>query len=217
MDVTNFADLTIFKIVALFVYVTLGGLSVFALSTGLFKFAQFARRGVGGGKTAERILDDWLNGRIDEAIRAAGERKLVLTRVLHAVFSGLQARPNDPAYAEELSRQTALIELAKLSEKMRSLDMVVQAAPMLGLLGTVIGMIDAFSALSVNEGTVDPSALAGGIYVALTTTAVGLAIALMAFFIATWLEGRIDKERTSMEALISAAIHGRVGPSTASS
>jgi biopolymer transport protein ExbB len=215
MDVTSLTDLTIFKVVSLAVYGTLAGLSVFALSTGFFKFIQFTRRGVGGQREAEKILDDWLNGRVDEALRTAGRRKSVLSRVLHAVFSGLQARPNDPAYAEELSRQTALIELATLSERMRSLDMVVQAAPMLGLLGTVIGMIDAFSVLAVTEGTVDPSALAGGIYVALTTTAVGLAIALLAFFIATWLESRIDKERTVMEALISAAIHGRVGPGAA--
>ncbi|NRB16394.1 MAG: MotA/TolQ/ExbB proton channel family protein [Rhodobacteraceae bacterium] len=212
MDATFLADLTIFKIVTLIVYVTLAGLSVVAVSTGLFKFIQFYRRGVGGRHEAEEVLDDWLSGRVEEAIRVAGQRKLVLTRVLHAVFSGLQARPDDPTYAEELSRQTALIELATMSERMRSLDMVVQAAPMLGLLGTVIGMIDAFSVLSVTEGTVDPSALASGIYVALTTTAVGLAIALLAFFIATWLESRIDKERTVMEALISAAVHGRVGP-----
>lgn len=212
MDVTFLDDLNIFKIVTLAVYVTLAGLSILALSTGVFKFVQFYRRGVGGRHQAEKILDDWLNGRVEEAIQTAGRRKLVLTRVLHAVFSGLQARPDEPAYAEELSRQTALIELAAMSDRMRSLDMVVQAAPMLGLLGTVIGMIDAFSVLSVTEGSVDPSALASGIYVALTTTAVGLAIALLAFFIATWLESRIDKERTVMEALISAAVHGRVGP-----
>jgi biopolymer transport protein ExbB len=90
--------------------------------------------------------------------------------------------------------------------------MVVQAAPMLGLLGTVVGMIDAFSVLAVTDGAVDPTLLASGIYVALTTTAAGLAIALVAFFIATWLEGRIDRERNLMEALMSAAIYGRVDP-----
>ena len=99
---------------------------------------------------------------------------------------------------------------------MRSLDMVVQAAPMLGLLGTVIGMIDAFSVLAVTDGAVDPTALASGIYTALITTAAGLGIALIAFFIATWLEGRIDRERNMMEAVMSAAIHGRVDPNSGS-
>jgi biopolymer transport protein ExbB len=204
--------LTVLQLASYLVYGTLAILSLFALSIGLFKLIQFARLGVGRRKEAEKILDDWLNGRVDDAIRSAGRRKSVLSRVLQAVFSGIQARPNDVSYAEELSRQTALIELASLSERMRSLDMVVQAAPMLGLLGTVVGMIDAFSVLAVTDGAVDPTLLASGIYVALTTTAAGLAIALVAFFIATWLEGRIDRERNLMEALMSAAIYGRVDP-----
>ena len=208
------SDPTIFQIISLGVYAVLAFLSVYVLTIALFKLIQFARRGVGGRKEAEGILDDWLNGRVDKAIRNASRRKSVLARVLQAVFSGVQARPNDKGYAEELSRQTAMIELAMLNERMRALDMVVQAAPMLGLLGTVVGMIDAFSVLSVTEGAVDPTLLASGIYVALTTTAAGLSIALLAFFIATWLEGRIDRERTLMDALISAAIHGRVDPNS---
>lgn len=205
-------ELTIFQLTSYLVYGLLAILSLFAVSVGIFKTAQFARLGVGRRKEAEKILDDWLNGRVDDAINAAGRRKSVLARILQAVFSGIQARPADPSYAEELSRQTAIIELASLSERMRSLDMVVQAAPMLGLLGTVIGMIDSFSILAVTDGAVDPTQLATGIYVALTTTAAGLGIALIAFFVATWLEGRIDRERNMMEALMSAAIYGRVDP-----
>lgn len=206
--------LTIFQLASFVIYGLLGVLSLYAISVGLFKLFQFGRLGVGRRKEAEKVLDDWLNGRVEDAIRTAGRRKSVLSRVLQAVFSGIQARPGDTSYAEELSRQTAIVELATLSERMRSLDMVVQAAPMLGLLGTVIGMIDAFSVLAVTDGAVDPTALASGIYVALTTTAAGLAIALIAFFIATWLEGRIDRERNMMEAVMSAAIHGRVDPNS---
>lgn len=208
-------ELTIFQLSSFAIYSILAFLSVFAVAVGFFKLVQFSRMGVGRRDEAERILEDWLNGRVDEAINAAGKRKSVLARILQAVFSGIQARPGDTSYAEELSRQTAIIELASLSERMRSLDMVVQAAPMLGLLGTVIGMIDSFSVLAVTDGAIDPTQLASGIYVALTTTAAGLAIALIAFFIATWLEGRIDRERNMMEALMSAAIHGRVDPNAA--
>ncbi|MEO9575363.1 MAG: MotA/TolQ/ExbB proton channel family protein [Tateyamaria sp.] len=207
--------MSIFQIASLGVYSLLALLSLVAIAIGLYKIAQFARLGVGRRSEAERILDDWLNGRVDEAISAAGRRRSVLSRILQAVFSGIQARPADVTYAEELSRQTAIIELATMSERMRALDMVVQAAPMLGLLGTVVGMIDAFSVLAVAEGAVDPATLAGGIYVALTTTAAGLIVALFAFFIATWLEGRIDRERNMIEALMSAAIHGRVDPNSA--
>lgn len=208
--------LTIFQLSAFFIYGLLALLSLLAVTIGIMKMAQFARLGVGRRKEAETILDDWLNGRVNQAIKAASQRKSVLARVLQAVFSGIQARPGDTPYAEELSRQTAIIELASMSERMRSLDMIVQAAPMLGLLGTVVGMIDAFSVLAVTEGAIDPTALASGIYVALTTTAVGLCIALVAFFIATWFETRIDRERNMMEAIMSAAIHGRVDPNAKS-
>ncbi|MEL7166372.1 MAG: MotA/TolQ/ExbB proton channel family protein [Pseudomonadota bacterium] len=207
-------EITIFQLASYVIYGFLALLSLFALSIGLFKLGQFAKLGVGRRKEAEKILDDWLNGRVEQAIRTAGRRKSVLSRVLQAVFSGIQARPGDTSYAEELSRQTAIVELATLSERMRSLDMVVQSAPMLGLLGTVIGMIDAFSVLAVTDGAVDPTALASGIYIALITTAAGLGIALIAFFIATFLEGRIDRERNMMEAVMSAAIHGRVDPNS---
>lgn len=201
-----------FDPITLIIFATLGLLSFVAVAVGFFKLIQFFRLGVGHRGEAEAILDTWLSGRADDAIRGASARKSVLTRILQSVFSGLQARPGDPSYAEELGRQTAIIELAKMSERLRLLDMVVQAAPMLGLLGTVVGMIDAFSVLAFTQGAVDPTALASGIYTALTTTAVGLAIALIAFFIATFFEARIDRERNMIEALISAAIHGRVDP-----
>lgn len=192
------------------VYVALGILSVLALTVTVFKVMQFRRMGVGKTSLADQVLDDWLNGRPDEAMRKAGNGEGVLARVLQAVMSGIRARPNDPTYAEELGRQSALFELAALSSRMRLLESVVQAAPMLGLLGTVIGMIDAFSALSQATGAVDPAQLAGGIWTALTTTAIGLAIALATYFVANWLESRIDGERQDIEMAISAAIHGRV-------
>lgn len=196
----------------LVVFLALAVLSFVAITVSSYKIIQFSRMGVGRRKRAEEILDRWLSGRADEAILMAADRRSVLARILQAVFSGVQARPGDSAYAEELGRQTAIIELASMSDRMRWLEMVVQAAPMLGLLGTVIGMIDAFSVLAQTQGAVDPAGLAAGIWTALTTTAVGLGVALVAYFLATWLEGRIERERNLMETVISAAIHGRVDP-----
>jgi biopolymer transport protein ExbB len=203
----------LFDPLTLTVFAALGAMSFIAVTVAIFKTMQFSRMGVGRRKRAEEMLDTWLSGRSDEAMQMAADRKSVLARILQAVFSGMRARPGDPAYAEELGRQTAIIELASMTDRLRLLEMVVQAAPMLGLLGTVIGMIDAFSVLSLSEGAVDPAALAGGIWTALTTTAVGLSIALVTYFIANWFEARIDRERNMIEAAISAAIHGRVDPS----
>ena len=200
-----------FPLTTMVVFAALAALSVLTLTVVIFKLMQFRRMGVGHHKLGETILDDWLNGRPDEAQRKAQAGKTVLARVLGAVMSGLRARPGDPAYGEELGRQVALAELVQMGQRMRLLEAVVQMAPMLGLLGTVIGMIDAFGALAASQAAADPRMLASGIWTALTTTAAGLAIALVAYFIAAWLEGRIDDERQTIEMVISAAIHGRVG------
>jgi biopolymer transport protein ExbB len=209
----NLPDISALGTSTLIVFAALGILSVAAVTVFFFKMFQFARMGVGRHASAEMVLDDWLGGRTDQAVARASERKTVLTRILQSILISLRARPGDSDYAEELGRQTALIELTAMTRRMKVLETVVQAAPMLGLLGTVIGMIDSFGALSqASGGLADPIQLAGGIWTALTTTAGGLGIALVTYFGATWLEGRIETERQTMEPLISAAIHGRIEP-----
>lgn len=190
------------------VFVALGMLSVLALTVAVFKTVQFARIGVGRRALADEVLDDWLEGRADDALDKAHARPTVLTRVLAAVISGLRARPEETEWGAELGRQVAMSELGAMCARMRLLEAVVQGAPMLGLLGTVVGMIDAFGALSSGQQA-DPQSLASGILTALTTTAAGLAIALLAYFVSGWLESRIEAERQAMEISISAAIHGR--------
>lgn len=197
-------------LVSTLVFVALGALSVLTLTVAIFKVMQFSRLGVGRHKAAEAVLDDWLNGRPDEAQRKAMAGRSVLDRVLAAVMSGMRARPSDPDYGAELARQVALSELVQLGGRMRILEAVVQMAPMLGLLGTVVGMIDAFGNLALSQEISDPRLLATGIWTALTTTAAGLALALIAYFIAVWLESRIEQERQSIELAVSAAIHGRI-------
>ena len=64
----------------------------------------------------------------------------------------------------------------------------------MGLFGTVLGMITAFKDLQSAGNAVDPSILAGGIWVALLTTAVGLAVAMPVSVILTWFETRVENE-----------------------
>ena len=107
--------------VSLIVFAALAALSILTLTVAVFKIMQFARMGVGKHKSAEIMLDDWLNGRPDEAQRKANAGGSVLARVLAAVMSGLRARPSDPAYGEELARQVALSELVQMGGRMRLL------------------------------------------------------------------------------------------------
>ncbi|SEW40091.1 biopolymer transport protein ExbB [Cognatiyoonia koreensis] len=206
----NAPDLSALNTPTLAVFAALAIMSAMAITVAFLKIFQFTRLGVGKTKKADAVLDQWLNHQTSEAMQTTVQGKSVLMRVLHSVFSAIQARPDEPSFAEELGRQTALVEIGAMTRRLRVLDMVIQAAPMLGLLGTVIGMIDAFSTLAASDGVVDQALLAGGIWTALTTTAAGLAIALVTYFVATWLEGRVESERQSIEAAMSAAIHGRI-------
>ena len=192
------------------VLAALAATSLFALTVSFFKVLQFASNGVGRHRRSNEIVDHWLAGRGEEALALADRRDSASIRVLFALLSGLKAAPQDKDYVRELATQSALEELGRLSRRMRALEAVVQAAPMLGLLGTVIGMIEAFGKLSESSGAVDPSVLAGGIWTALITTAVGLAIAIVFYFVSIWLEGRISRERENIERLISVVLNGRV-------
>lgn len=196
-----------------FAWIVLGllaAVSILALTVTFFKSIQFVRLGVGRRRLANQIIERWLSGDGETALQMAERRNTSSVRVLFAALSGLKAAPNDKSYARELATQTALDELALMNRRMPALEAVVQAAPMLGLLGTVIGMIEAFGQLSQSAGAVDPSVLAGGIWTALITTAVGLAIAIFFYFISIWFEGRISRERESIERLISTVLNGRV-------
>ena len=205
-------DIAGFDAVTLMVFAALILLSVSATAVTLFKIVQFALLGLGRRRRAAEILGDWQAGKRDAAIAAAAAGKGVQPRVLYAVLSAQMQKPDTPDWAEEIGRQAALAELGTMGKWMRVLEAVVQAAPMLGLLGTVVGMIDAFGTLAQSTGGVDPALLAGGIWTALTTTAVGLAIALVFYFVAIWLEGRIDSERQALEVLLSVAVHGSAAP-----
>jgi biopolymer transport protein ExbB len=208
-------DIAGFDAVTLVVFAALVVLSVVATTVTLFKIAQFSILGLGRRRKASEILGLWHAGQKDKALAATSGRGVQL-RVLRAVLMAQTQKPDAPDWVDEIGRQAALAELGAMSKWMRALEAVVQAAPMLGLLGTVVGMIDAFGTLAQSTGGVDPALLAGGIWTALTTTAVGLSIALVFYFVAIWLEGRIETERQDLEALLSVAIHGSVDSVTQS-
>jgi hypothetical protein len=102
--------------------------------------------------------------------------------------------------------------MARVERGFRLLDSIAQIAPLLGLFGTVLGMIAAFQALQASGQSVDPAALAGGIWVALLTTAGGLAIAMPTSLALTWLESRTEADRlmasVALEAFCAKDGHG---------
>lgn len=99
---------------------------------------------------------------------------------------------------EEVARLAAH-ELAALRGGLRPLELTVTIAPLIGLLGTVLGMIEAFQALEISSGQADPSVLAGGIWEALLTTAAGMAVAIPAAVALSWFEGIAERVQMDME------------------
>ena len=91
-------------------------------------------------------------------------------------------------------------QFLKLERGFRLLDTVAQLAPLLGLFGTVLGMIEAFQALQDAGSSVDPSLLAGGIWVALLTTA---AVAMPTSIVLSWFESRMTAERVFAELALT--------------
>lgn len=92
------------------------------------------------------------------------------------------------------------LELANLGRGMTWLSTIAAGAPMLGFLGTVVGMIEAFYALSQAGSAANVTLLSGGIYQALVTTVAGLIVGIIALFAYNYLSARINRAANSMEA-----------------
>ena len=90
-------------------------------------------------------------------------------------------------------------EAFELEKRTDMLASIASIAPMLGFLGTVIGMIEAFQEIQNLQGNVNPSVLAGGIWEALITTATGLLVGIVAIFFYNFLINRINRQVNNME------------------
>lgn len=98
---------------------------------------------------------------------------------------------------------TGRLEVFKLERNINYLATIAGAAPMIGFLGTVIGMIMAFAEIANTEGQVDPKLLSSGIYVAMLTTAAGLIAGIMAYIFYNYLVMKVDKSVHSMESSVT--------------
>ncbi|PRX33693.1 biopolymer transport protein ExbB [Meinhardsimonia xiamenensis] len=180
------------------VVLLLVALSVLVLAVSLYKLWQHAAAGVGRHRELTRAVALWDAG--DRAgARAALERSR--SYLAPVIAMAMEAASGGRGDAERLEAE-AEARFARLESGLRLLDSIAQLAPLLGLFGTVLGMISAFQALQEAGARVDPSVLAGGIWVALLTTAVGLGVAMPTSLALSWFDARMDAERvTAMRAL----------------
>ena len=185
-------------------------LSIVAVALIAAKVLQFALLGVGRHGAARKALHLWLEGQAEDAQMMVAHSTSVLADVMLKLVQGASAPAADRALLKEDIERVCIQRINGLRAYLRPLDMIAQTAPLIGLLGTVLGMIEAFQAMQGAGAAVDPSVLAGGIWVALLTTAVGLAVAIPVSAIVGWLDSRIEAEQAEMEALVTAFFTGAV-------
>jgi len=122
--------------------------------------------------------------------------KGVLPKLLWSYLANVQ---HGESFAQDVLRHEALKEMQALDSHMKGLAVIANVATMLGLLGTISGLIRAFYAIQRMGGQVDPSVLAGGIGEAMITTYTGLIVAIPIVVCHSLLEGIIDKIAASIE------------------
>ena len=144
-----------------------------------------------------RIREHMVRGEINRAIDICKEEDTPIARM---VEKGIR-RIGKPLRSIEVAiENVGKLELFKLEKRLALLATIAGAAPMIGFLGTVTGMIKAFYQLSEASSNVDPAMLAGGIYQALVTTAAGLTIGILAFIGYNILVSQVQKVIYKMEA-----------------
>ena len=172
--------------------------SVITLTLVVYKTLQYARARVG----AHSSLADALAA-IDQGDRRKAQSVFASSPHFLAPVFDLGVRMDERLGKTARLEAEAEKRLEPLESGFRVLDTVAQLAPLLGLLGTVLGMIQAFQALQSAGPQVDPASLAGGIWVALLTTAAGLSVAMPTSIALSWFEARIDRERLFTSHVIS--------------
>lgn len=144
----------------------------------------------------DQIRQKVLQGRIDEAKLICEQ---TATPVARMIRKGMDKLGSSMKNIEVAIENTGKIELYHLEKNLSLLATISGAAPMIGFLGTVTGMIQAFIAIAQEEGAVSPKLLSSGIYEAMVTTAAGLFIGILAYLGYNYLVTRVQKLVHRME------------------
>ncbi len=175
----------------------LAGMSIVALTVILAKFYQFWQMGKWTEAEEKTLLWMVTNGEIGTALQylegcshpaAVTVKAMLLQMNIPPKKNSPKNRDDDLKLAQREGERLAAKSLFALNSKLQILDVIASLAPLIGLLGTVLGMIDAFQGLQGAGMRSDPAVLAGGIWIALLTTAAGLFVAIPASAFLSYLD-----------------------------
>jgi biopolymer transport protein ExbB len=189
-------------------------LSIAALATAIERFVNFRERRILSREFAREADRLWQAGRFEELSDRCQRRGSVLARIVSAVVKYRHLPYRDVSLAVS---EIASSAIKGHQQRTYMLAIVATLSPLIGLFGTVIGMIEAFHVIS-QSGTVGNAALvAGGISKALTTTAAGLLVGIPALGLRHFFNSRIQKisidlEEEANELLNRWLLEGQVAP-----
>jgi biopolymer transport protein ExbB len=175
-------------------------LSVVSWALIVLKIVQL-RRALSGDTARSNALETWSSGDRTAAMRALETGAAPADRMTLNAMKGIAAGRHIANLTADLEWRGNR-EVSQMQTHIRLLELVAMISPLLGLLGTVLGMIQSFQELALAEGAANASLLAGGIWQALLTTAVGLGVAIPAAVAATLLGERVERAAQSIEAAV---------------
>ncbi|MGD9157325.1 MAG: MotA/TolQ/ExbB proton channel family protein [Desulfobacteraceae bacterium] len=168
----------------------------------IIRFSKIRSRGVG---LAEKTVQMLKEGKEKDACEMLATSNAPMGRVL---LQAIDVIEQDRDTLETVISNSTDEEVRYLSSYVQALATMGNIAPLLGLLGTVIGMIKAFMVIQQMGGKVNAAVLAGGIWEAMLTTALGLAVALPTMVAHSYLLARIDKYEARLQSGAVAFIKG---------
>ncbi len=174
-------------------------LSVVAVAVILDRIVVYLSYGLWPDRWLRGLEDSLREGRIEEAGASAKNNPHPVARVVEAY---LDNRNLPGKIRLEAVKRAGSLSLEKVEARIRVLAAIAHLSPLIGLLGTVIGMVVAFSQIQALQGTVKPGDLAGGIWEALLTTVFGLAVAIPSMAAFHAFESHADKIARRMEMAI---------------
>ena len=178
--------------------------SLVALYIFIGKWFQFHRAQVNVQELISGLVNVLRRDGMIEAITLCDNTPGPVARILTAA---IQAYQNDDDIRQAID-DAALVELPRLESRMNILATISKVAPMLGLLGTVVGMAETFIAMQMKQGiSLTLGDLSGGISIALTTTAAGLCVAIPSLIDYNYLVTRVEAFCVDMEKASSEIIY----------
>ncbi|MBC8433030.1 MAG: MotA/TolQ/ExbB proton channel family protein [Desulfobacterales bacterium] len=159
----------------------------------IIRFSKLRQRGAGLAEKVSRHLD---LGNETAALEDAGNSDSPMGRVLS---QAIEVIGHDRETLETVITHATEKEVRGLSRYLQTLATIANIAPLLGLLGTVIGMIKAFMIIQQMGGKVNAAVLAGGIWEAMLTTALGLSVALPAMVAHSYLVAQVDRYEARLQ------------------